>query len=169
MNEAISAKMQGAIADMTDPKGLRQVMKNARNKKREDFYRLALQRLCEVQGNAADDPSDPIVRRVMISVYAREELRGGRRATRTRQMLETLGPVDTTKQWIEYGKPTDPYVVLVEAGLWHLPGEAIPLDFPERLTDGEIAVVRYCIADAKRGRVSDPFLPAVGEEKSSGV
>jgi hypothetical protein len=50
---------------------------------------------------------------------------------------------------------------LVEAGLWHLLGEATPLDFPEQFTDREMAGAQYRIGDAKQRRVSDPFLPAV--------
>jgi hypothetical protein len=145
---------------MTDPAALRQVMQNARAKQREDRYWFAYERLCEVLGQKDREQSDPIVWRFERSVHAFEELRDGRRASRTRQMMKRRGPVGTIKQWLTYAQPTDGYVALVNAGFWHLLGEAIPLDFPGRFTDDEMAVARYRIADAKEGHVSDPFLPS---------
>ena len=75
-------------------------------------------------------------------------------------MMKNRGAVGTIKQWLTYKNPTPGYIALVEAGHWDLLGEAIPLDFPERFTEGEIAVPRYRIAEAKEGRISDPFLPS---------
>jgi hypothetical protein len=164
-----TAKMLAAISAMTDPNGLRQVMKNAQVKKREDLYWCAFSRLCDVLGRAAHDPTDPIVWRLERSVHAFEELRGGRPATRTRQMMKRRGSVGTIKQWLTYSKPTEGYTALVKAGLWQLLGEAIPLDFPERFTDDELAVARYRITDAKQGRVSEPFLPSLGAGRSVGL
>jgi hypothetical protein len=76
-------------------------------------------------------------------------------------MIRNRGAVGTVKQWLTYGEPSKGYIALVDSGLWDLLGEAIPLDFPERFTEGEIAVARYRIADAKEGRVSNPFLPTL--------
>ena len=67
----------------------------------------------------------------------------------------------TIKEWLTRREPTDGYVALVDAGHWDLLGEVIPLDFPERFTEDEISVARYRIADAKDGRVSEPFLPTL--------
>jgi hypothetical protein len=74
-------------------------------------------------------------------------------------MMKRRGSVDTIKQWLTRDKPTDGYIALVRSGLWHLLGEAIPLDYPEQFTAEELAVARYRIEDAKQGRVSEPFLP----------
>jgi hypothetical protein len=74
-------------------------------------------------------------------------------------MIKSRGAVGTVKQWLTYDEPSKGYIVLVDAGLWDLLAEAIPLDFPERFTEDEMAVAHYRIADAKLGRVSDPFLP----------
>jgi hypothetical protein len=149
MTDASEARMLSAIAAMTDPAALRQVMKNATAKKREDLYWLAFQRLCNVLGLAAHDPTDEIVWRLERCVHAFEELRGGRPASRTRQMMKRRGSVGTIKQWLTYTQPTDGYAALVKAGLWHLLGEAIPLDFPGHFTKDELAVARYRVADAK--------------------
>jgi hypothetical protein len=74
--------------------------------------------------------------------------------------MKRRGSVGTIKLWLTYDKPTDGYAALVKAGLWHLLGEAIPLDFPEQFTEAEMAVARHRIADAKQGRISEPFLPS---------
>jgi hypothetical protein len=74
MVDSPDAKMQSAIAAMTDPAALRQVMKNATAKKREDLHWLAFQRLCDVLGQAAHDPANPIAWRLERSVHAFEEL-----------------------------------------------------------------------------------------------
>ena len=154
-------RTRNAIATMTEPASLRQVMKNAEARKRDDLYWLAFQRLCEVLARSANDGGDdPIIWRLERSVHAFEELRGGRPASRTRQMMKRRGAVGTIKQWLTYDKPTDGYSALVKAGLWHLLGEAIPFDFPERFTESELAVARYRIEDAKQGRISQPFLPS---------
>jgi hypothetical protein len=69
--------------------------------------------------------------------------------------------VGTIKQWLTYDKPTEGYVAFVEAGHLDLLGEAIAFDFPELFTEKEIGIARYRIADAKEGRVSEPFLPTL--------
>jgi hypothetical protein len=159
MNDADDLKTRQMIAAMTDPAALRQFMKNANAKKREDLYWLAFKRLCEVQ--ATHDPSDPIVWRLERSIRASEEVRGVKYASYTHRMMKNRGAVGTTKKWLTYRNPTPGYVALVEAGHWDLLGEAIPLDFPERFTERELEVARYRVADAKQGRVSEPFLPAL--------
>jgi hypothetical protein len=155
MND-VDSKTRQLIAAMTEPAALRQFMKNAIAKGRDDLRKLAFQRLCDVQ--AKPDPNDPIVWRLERSVLASEEVHG-RPATYTRRMIKSRGAVGTIQQWLTYDEPSKGYIALVEAGLWGLLGEAIPLDFPDRFTEGEIAVARYRIADAKEGRVSKPFLP----------
>ena len=71
-------------------------------------------------------------------------------------MMKRRGSVGTIKQWLTYTQPTDGYAALVKAGLWHLLGEAIPLDFPGHFTKDELAVARYRVADAKKGRIAEP-------------
>jgi hypothetical protein len=159
MNDAKELKTRQMIDAMTDPAALRQFMKNANAKKREDLYSLTFKRLCEVQ--ATHDPSDPIVWRLERSIRASEEVRGVKYASYTHRMVKNRGAVGTIKKWLTYKTPTPGYIALVEAGHWDLLGEAIPLDFPERFTEAESAVARYRIADAKQGRVSEPFLPAL--------
>jgi hypothetical protein len=161
MSDAIEARKRDTTTHMTEAAGLRQVMKNARTAEREDLYRFAFERLCQVFGKSADDPTDPIAWRLEQSVCAFEESQGGRRASRTRPMVDRRGSVGTTKRWLTYREPSKGYIALADAGLWRLLGEAIPLDFPAYFTDHEIAVARYRIADAEQGRVSDPFLPAL--------
>ncbi|MGH7071465.1 MAG: hypothetical protein ACREFO_15825 [Acetobacteraceae bacterium] len=163
-----AAKMRSAIAHMTDSKGLRQVMENARARKRDGLYWCAFERLCEVLGRAAYDPGDPALWRLERTVHAFEELRDSRPASRTRQMMGRRRAMGTIKQWRTYGRPTDGHASLVKAGLRHLLGEAIALDFPDRFTENEIAVARYRIADAKQGRVSEPFLPTGRMKKPFG-
>ena len=74
MNDANDLKTQQMIAAMTDPAALRQFMKNANTRGREDLYWRAFKRLCEVQ--ATHDPNDPIVWRLERSIHASEEVRG---------------------------------------------------------------------------------------------
>ena len=134
-------------------------MENAKSQSRNDLYWLAFQRLCHILGLSTDGISDPITFRLERSVRAFEELRGGRPASRTRQMMARRGSVGTIKQWLTYDAPTEGYRALVVAGLWDLLGEAIPLDFPAEFTSDEINIARYRIDDAKIGRVSQPFRP----------
>jgi len=161
MNDAGKAKTLSAIQSMTDATGLRQVMKNAQNQGHVDLYKAAFRRRCEVLGQVAHGPSDTVARRLEATVCAIEDIRGGRSACRTRPMIKRRGAVGTIKQWLTYKDPIEGYRALVLTGLWDLLGEAIPLDFPEQFTDNEIAVARYRLADAKQGRISEPFLPAL--------
>jgi hypothetical protein len=120
MHDIGDLKTRQLIAAMQDPAVLRQFMKNAGVKKREDLRKLAFQRLCEVQ--VTHDPNDPLVWRSERSVLASEEVQG-RPATYTRRMIRNRGAVGTIKRWLTYGEPSKGYIALVEAGLWDLLGE----------------------------------------------
>jgi hypothetical protein len=154
--------MKTIIARMNDPTGLRQFMKNALLKQSSDLHWIAFERLCEVLGRNANDPMDAIVWRLEQSVCAFEQLRNGRRASRTRNMIKSRGSLGTIKQWLTYDRPRDGYITLVGAGRWHLLGEAIPLDFSDRFTNREMLVADYRISKAKVGEVAEPFLPMPG-------
>ena len=46
------------IAQITDKKGLRNLMANARRHDREDIYWLAFKQLCSLEGMSFDDPME---------------------------------------------------------------------------------------------------------------
>lgn len=132
------------INQMSDPDGLRKLMKNARRLAREDVYRLAFQRLCDLEGQACEDPLE---RDFLQVLNAYEELlseKNGRRtmAARTRQKLKNKGVRQCLMDWAS-GKPTSGFELLMERELPELTGEYLVVKYADEFST-------ELVAEAKR-------------------
>ena len=74
----------------------RTVMERARRRNLPEIYNTVFKRLCELTGNANNEPSDPLVRDFYETLAAYEQLlteKNGRNTTasRTRQKIDNKG------------------------------------------------------------------------------
>jgi hypothetical protein len=100
----------------------RNLIKNARARGNESVAVAAERRLFELQGQAFDDPSDPLVRAVWEGVVAYENIvlsrKHGRNvaAARTRQFVRKHGAYNALLLWARRTQPSDGFRGLIEAG-----------------------------------------------------
>src|SRR5688572_1050291 len=81
------------LANEWDPKKLRTLMSNAKQRARMDVYEQAFRQLCRIEGRDHDDPLDREFHEVMAALeQALTEARGKTtRLNRTRQKLKRVG------------------------------------------------------------------------------
>ena len=137
------------INQMSDPDGLRNLMKNARRLAREDVYKLAFQRLCALEGQACEDPLE---RDFLQVLNAYEELlyeKHGRRtpATRTRQKLKNKGVRQCLMDWTR-GEPTSGFELLMKRELPELTGEYLVVKHADEFSAELVAAAKRRLACA---------------------
>ena len=131
------------IARMTDPKGLRNLMANARRLEREDIYWLAFKRLCSLEGTNIDEPLE---RDFYDVLNAYEELlteKNGRttKASRTRQKLKNKGVRQCLIDWA-VGPPTDGFHLLIQKGLAELTAEYLVVKYAAQFPADAVEAAR---------------------------
>ncbi len=133
-----------AIQSYTSVPDLKQIMKNAKAKGREDVYLEALVRRCELEGIDYDDP----VERDFVGVLAAYEeflkQRNGKTtiASYTRRKMRDKGVVQCLEDWAVATHETDGFQALMSAKLAHLTGEHIVLKYPERFSPAAVEGAR---------------------------
>ena len=137
------------INGLTDPKGLRNVMKNARTRGREDLYWVAFKRLCSLQGMNVENPLE---RDFYAVLAAYEELlseKNGRttKANRTRQKIKNRGIQQCLSDWAT-GQPTDGFKFLVAKGQPELTAEYLVIKFADRFDHKVVESARKRLSDA---------------------
>jgi hypothetical protein len=136
------------ITQMTDAKGLRNLMENARRLGRDDIYWLAFRRLCSLEGMNFDDPLE---RDFYDVLNAYEELlteKNGRttKASRTRQKLKNKGVTQCLVDWA-MGPPTEGFKLLVEKGLPELTAEYLVVKYETRFPLTAVEAVKERLRD----------------------
>ena len=145
-----------------DAKQLRTLMKNARDREREDVRDLAFRQLCAIGGaNVEIDlaPDDPLARRYWEALTAAEELKTeerGRttRLQRTRNKMAKVGIVQTMSDLALKSPPSDGFHILVDGGMPQLVFEYVIVEFPDRFPADVVA--------ASRARLIEYEIPAPG-------
>lgn len=125
------------VNNYTKPSQLRNLMANAKRLGREEVWREAFQRLCEIEGG---DQKDPLQRDFHMTLAAYEELlsiKNGRTtsASRTRQKLKNKGLIECLEDWAVSSAPTEGFELLVKNDLAHLTGEYLVLKYPDRFSE----------------------------------
>lgn len=124
------------ISKMKEPKGLRNLMVNARRLDREDIHDLAFRQLVSLEGM---DMTDRLERDFYSVLNAYEEIltdKNGRttKASRTRQKLAKKGVRACLYDW-SVGAATEGFLQLVERGHVELTAEYLVIkyadEFPE--------------------------------------
>ncbi len=129
------------ISTYREAADLRALMANAKRLNKEDIYRQAFLRLCEVEGL---NYSDPLEREFYATLTAYEEVlaaKHGRRqpAARTRQKLKNKGFVACLEDWALGERRTDGFETLVSMGHIKLTGEYLVTKYPERFSPRAVA------------------------------
>ena len=129
----------------------RTVMQRARDRDLSDVYNAAFKRLCELIGNANDDPSDPLVRDFYETLAAYEQLlteKNGRTtaASRTRQKIDNKGVHQSLIEWTRGKAETNGFKLLVEKGLPEYTGEYLVLRYANRFPEDVVALARSRLA-----------------------
>ena len=114
-------------ATISDPKLVRNLLKNAEAAGRSDLVLQCQLRLAEIAGQAYDDQLE---REFWTAVAAAEEIateKNGRttRLTRTRQKAKRVGVIQCLVDWALDPKTTQGFAILVDGGRPQLTGEAI--------------------------------------------
>jgi hypothetical protein len=100
----------------------RNLIENAQKLGNKEVLVAAQRRLFELQGEAYDDPDDPLARAVWEGIYAYESIvlarKHGRNvsAARTRQFVKKHGAYKSLLLWAERTQPSDGFTGLIEAG-----------------------------------------------------
>ena len=133
------------------PDDCRTVMQRARERDLPDVYNAAFRRLCELVGNANDDPSDPLVRDFYETLVAYEQLlteKNGRTtaASRTRQKIDNKGVRQSLIEWTRGKVETNGFKLLVEKGLPEYTGEYLVLRYASRFPEDVVASARKRLA-----------------------
>ena len=139
------------INRMSDPHGLRNLMKNAQRLGREDIHKLAFQRLCALEGQACEDPLE---RDFLQVLNAYEELlseKNGRRtmASRTRQKLKNKGVRQCLIDWTD-GPPTSGFELLMKREQEELTGEYLVVKHADEFSEELVAAAKRRLDDAKK-------------------
>jgi hypothetical protein len=129
---------------MTDPKQVRQLMKNAETYGESVLARACQRRLYELGGIDCDDP---VERRLWQAVAALEETlrqKHGRNqpAGYTRRKIKNDGAVATLSSWALKPAVTPGFLALVEAGMPEFTGEYVIAEFPDRFDPHVVEAAR---------------------------
>jgi len=123
---------------------LKKLMANAKRQGREDVFREALVRRCELEGI---DYEDPVEREFLGVLAAYEEFlkeRNGRTTTAsyTRRKMRDKGVIQCLEDWATATHETDGFQALMSQRLTHLTGEHIVLKYPDRFSQEAVAGAR---------------------------
>lgn len=140
----MSDEIPAYVQNLTDPKGLKNVMKNARDKGREDVYWEAFRRLCEVQGMAYEDPLERDFYQVLTAYEELLTEKNGRttKASRTRQKLTRHSVEKCLEDWALSTTPTQGFELLVQAGMFKLTAEYLVTKYPERFSSAAVIAAK---------------------------
>lgn len=113
------------------------VLERARTRRLDDVYSAVFRRLCQLVGNANDDPDDPLARDFYETLAAYKQLlteKNGRNtpATRTRQKLANKGVYLSLIEWTRGKIETNGFTLLVDAGLPEYTGEYLVARYADR-------------------------------------
>ena len=139
------------VSKLRTPDDCRTVMQRARDRDLSDVYNAAFKRFCELNGNANDDPSDPLVRDFYETLAAYEQLlteKNGRTtaASRTRQKIDNKGVHQSLIEWTRGKAETNGFKLLVEKGLPEYTGEYLVLRYANRFPEDVVALARSRLA-----------------------
>jgi hypothetical protein len=139
------------VSKLKTPDDCRTVMQRARDRDLSDVYNAAFKRLCELIGNANDDPSDPLVRDFYETLAAYEQLlteKNGRTtaASRTRQKIDNKGVHQSLIEWTRGKAETNGFKLLVEKGLPEYTGEYLVLRYANRFPEDVVVLARSRLA-----------------------
>lgn len=140
--------MAKPISGYTNPADLRTLMTNAKRLGRDDIWREAFRRLCELEGA---DQTDPLHRDFYETLAAYEHLlsqKNGRatRASRTRLKLKSKGVIQCLEDWVTSKTPTEGYELLTANGLTEMTGESLVLKYPEQFSADAVAAAKARLA-----------------------
>jgi hypothetical protein len=128
--------MPKPISEYADPAALRILMANAKRQKRDDVWREAFRRLCELEGMGQTSPMDRDFYRMLAAYEGLLSEKNGRltRATRTRQKLKNKGVIRCLEEWARSPKATQGFDMLVANGLVELTAEYMVLTHRENFS-----------------------------------
>lgn len=129
---------------LTDPKRVRNLMKNAEDAGETELVAACRRRLFELSGV---DEADPLDRRLWEAVAALEEtLREKHGHTQvagyTRRKIRNAGAVATLTDWAMKPKATEGFTALVESGMAEFTGEYVIIQFPDRFEPHVVEAAR---------------------------
>jgi len=124
------------------PEAARKLIKNARALGNEEVAVAAERRLFQLEGQAHDDPKDPLVRAVWEGIAAYENIVLGRKhgrsvpAGRTRQFVRTHGAYNALLLWARRKRPSEGFKGLIDAGHPEITAEYfVAVTFADRFPD----------------------------------
>lgn len=137
MNDNAVARAFQTIEGCTDPKSLRQIAANARNKGELAVARAADLRLYAILPSEAPGTFEYDV---WQSIHALEGTLSAERAKttrlgRTRQKIARVGEYETIKDLILGAKPSEGFFMLIERQMGELTFEAVALRHPDRFDE----------------------------------
>jgi hypothetical protein len=157
MTDIANARAMTLIERCTDPKDLRQIAANARQKGELDVARAADLRLYAIL--PSEEPGT-LEHAVWQSIHALEgtltaERNKTTRLARTRQKIKKVGEFETAKDLILSNKPSEGFSMLIERQMADLTFEAVALEHSDRFDDATLnaAATRLEAAGVKVGRV----------------
>jgi hypothetical protein len=139
-------------------------MANAKRAKREDVYREAFRRLCELEGL---DQNDPLHRDFYATLRAYEELLTEKnerttKASRTRQKLARHGVIKCLEDWASDSKETQGFVLLVNNNMVELTGEYLVVKYADHFSPATVESARKRLATVRNRQALAAALDAIG-------
>lgn len=147
MNEE---KIEKSINEETDVQKLRAWMENAQNQGRDDVYRQAFRRLCELAGVNHEDPMEKDFWGV-IAAYEEclfEKHNKAVKANRTRPGIEKKGFKQCLIDWAQDTGSTPGFDLLIERGMFELTGEFLVIKYKEQFDETVVASARRRLEEA---------------------
>jgi hypothetical protein len=151
------AKLLAFVARCEDPRDLRQILSNARDRDEPELEAAAFKKLIAiVPGVAPGSLEHDFWQMVHAFEHMRSEENGRRTLlSRTRQKVGRVGIVQTLTDWALDTKPTQGFAMLMEREMPELTGEAIILRHASRFPADVVAAAR---ARLQRVGVKNPNL-----------
>jgi hypothetical protein len=119
-------------------------MANAKRLGRDDVWRQAFRRFCELEGA---DQTDPLHRGFFEMLAAYEHLLSEKNARATRASpirlrARTKGVVNCLEEWTTSKTPTEGYTLLTEKGFPEFTGEHLVLKHADRFSPAAVAAAK---------------------------
>ena len=145
-----TARIRTNIAACQDATKLRQYMKNAKGRGRQDIYDAAFDQLVSVLPSAR---RGTVEYDVWVTIHTFEEIlteerRRTTRLMRTRQSIDRKGEVRTVGDLMLKSSPSDGFSMLKERGRLDLSFELLVLKHADAFSSLEVKAARSRLADA---------------------
>jgi hypothetical protein len=146
----VESLMPFDVSQLRDVEAARNYLANVKRLGRDDLYPAAFRRLCELSGQAHDDPVELDFWR---SIAALEEILRNKhgktvRLSRTRQKIERVGVRQTVEELALSRKESEGFRILAEQGMGDLTAEYLVLKHAAQFAPEAVMAARARLMEA---------------------